>query len=89
MEPMVHVIVPITWIEDIDSHWEKFVNESINRNQRFKVFYSQEADATDDFGWPDLSYVPNFTVAIDPQFPATGCYKAKLVAYKGKCDCEN
>lgn len=82
--PKRHVVVPITWIENIDMHWEKFINESINRNQKFKVFYSQEPNAVDDFNRPDPSFEPNYQLQMDPEFPETACYTANLVGYRGK-----
>lgn len=77
----IYVIVPRTWIRDIDEHWEKFVNNSINRNQTFLCYYSK--DAIDDQGKPDHTVLPVFQIPVNANFVGAGCYYAKLVCYKG------
>lgn len=79
-----HIVVPKTWIQSIDEHWEKFVNKSINRNQKFLCFYSERGEAMNEEGKPNSEFVPNFSLCIDPDFPNDGCYMAKLILYKGK-----
>lgn len=79
-----HIVVPKTWILSIDDHWEKFVNNSINRNQKFLCFYTERDEAMDEEGKPSVEYVPNFQLHVDPQFPTEGCYLTKLVLYKGR-----
>lgn len=72
-EANVVVIVPQVWILDIERHWEKFVNFSMNKNQKFLCFYSV-----------DMNAAPDFTTAKIRNFPATGLYEANLLYYKGK-----
>lgn len=81
--PKVSVIVPKSWILDIDSHWEKFVNKSINRNQKFLCFYSTESGAIDADGKPNVEFAPDFTLPQNPTFPTKGCYTVNLNFYKG------
>lgn len=79
-----HVVVPKTWIHDIDVHWEKFVNNSLNRNQRFLCFYTESDEAYGEDGKPNGDFVPDFGLDVDPDFPKNGCYTVKLTYYKGK-----
>lgn len=83
----LHVIVPKTWIFEIDKHWEKFVNKSINRNQKHLCFYSERAgamiDRGDDIKEPNTSFKPDFSFQQENEFPDEGCYIAKLIYYKG------
>lgn len=85
--PKLHVIIPKTWIMEVDKHWEKFVNNSINRNQKHLCFYSERPgamiDREDDEKEPDTNYVPDFTLDRCNIFPTEGCYTANLVTYKG------
>lgn len=83
MNPKVRVIIPKKWIQEIDENWEKFVNNSINRNQTFVVYYSEEGDAMDPNGIPNINFVPDFSFVSEVDFPRTGCYLAKLIRYKG------
>lgn len=77
-----HVVIPTSWVQNIDEHWEKFVNRSLNRNQTFRVFYNQ--NALDDQGKPDVDFKPDFNLGTNVEFPASGCYLAKLIIYKGE-----
>lgn len=83
LAPKIHVIIPQTWIHGIKDHWEKFVNNSINKNQKFVCYYSQCTEAMNE-GRPNADFVPDFSLRLDPNFPADGCYVAKLLLYKGK-----
>lgn len=78
----LYVIVPRTWIRGIDEQWEKFVNNSINRNQTFLCYYSQ--NAINDEGRPDSDILPVFRIPVNNKFGGDGCYYANLVCYKGK-----
>lgn len=53
------VVVPMTWIKGISGHIEKFMNQSINRNQIFLIYYtSNEAAFLGDF--PKKDFEPDF-----------------------------
>lgn len=79
-----HVIIPKRWIYDIDRHWEKFINFSLNRNQTFLVFYSENTDAMDKQGRPNVDFAPDFNLGTNVAFPENGCYLAKLCRFKGE-----
>lgn len=80
--PKMHVIVPKTWVMGIENHWEKFINNSINKNQKFLCFYSERPEAMNQ-GKPNAGFVPDFNLGLNHVFPADGCYIANLVLYKG------
>lgn len=82
LNPSVHVVIPKTWIQGIDSHWEKFINNSLNRNQTFLCFYSEERNSKDEQGYPDVNFAANFDIGMGI-FPNEGCYFGRLIAYKG------
>lgn len=71
----VYVIVPKTWIRGINDQWEKFINNSINRNQTFLCYYSARA-LNDDV-------LPVFRIPVNAFFPGDGCYYTNLICYKG------
>lgn len=83
IKPQLHVIIPKDWVFGIDDHWEKFVNASINRNQIFLCFYSEEARAIDDHERPNVDFPPDFGLSKKVVFPETGCYDANLIWYRG------
>lgn len=82
LESRIHVIVPQTWVHAIDEHWEKFINNSINKNQKFICFYSERPEAMIQ-GRPNDKFVPNFSLGLNHRFPEDGCYMANLLMYKG------
>lgn len=88
LRPSIHVIIPKTWIEGIDDHWEKFVNHSLNHNQIFRCFYSKEPNALDTEKRPNVNFVPKFELDAT-EFPNEGCYLGKLVFFKRNYDAAN
>lgn len=88
IDAKVHVIVPKTWVFEIDKHWEKFVNRSINRNQKFLCFYSEESDATiyrEGLGYePNGNFIADFSLPKIKDFPRKGLYEANLFHFKCK-----
>lgn len=78
-----HVVIPKTWVQGIDNHWEKFVNKSLNRNQIFRCFYGGGLNiginAWDVEGRPNINYTPNFELS-------TECHPGKLVFFKQNYD---
>lgn len=83
VNPKTNFIAPKQWIEGIDEHWEKFVNHSLNRNQQFKCYYSDNPEAMDNENRPNGNFAPNFAADSSAGFPNEGCYRVKLLAYKG------
>lgn len=81
-KPKKFVVVPSSWILGIDAQWEKFVNQSLNRNQKFLVFYSTRPEAIDADQRPNEDFVPDFDLRTDIDYPNEGCYVAKLVTFK-------
>lgn len=76
-------IVPSSWINEININWQKFVNNGLNSNQMFSVFYSANAEALDKNGAPNPNFVPTFSNEIK-EFPEEGCYFGKILKYFGK-----
>lgn len=84
LKPKLHVIIPKNWVFGIENHWEKFVNASLNKNQVFLCFYSEEQEALDDRQRPKVDFEPNFESSKNVIFPQTGCYEAKLIWFQSK-----
>lgn len=84
----VHRVVPRTWIYDISKHVEKFINNGLNRNQKFSVFYTDSNDAFDENDIPKLNFVPDFTAndrnARQNIFPNHGVYECNLQSFRCK-----
>lgn len=76
-----YLIVPKNWINDMN--WEKHVNYSINRNQEYRVYYSNKKDAFEN-KIPDGNFAPNFAAQLTDYFLGEGCDICKLVHYFGK-----
>lgn len=87
VKPKLHTIVPKTWIQEVDIHWEKFVNNSLNRNQKHLCFYSEEPgamiDRNDQVKEPNAYFIPDFNLPQNNEFPAEGCYVENLICFKG------
>lgn len=82
------VVIPQTWVHGIKNQWKKFLNNSINRNQQYLCYYSEETHAKDAQGHPNANFIPNWPmlITLNAVYPATGCYYANLLAYKGNND---
>lgn len=70
LEQRKHVVVPAIWIKDIQKHVEKFLNNSLNRSQKFLCFYRP------DDGRPDANAAPDFESEY--------CFIGQLKRYFGK-----
>lgn len=70
-----YVVLPTTWIKDIDKHYVKFINNSLNRSQQFLCFYTTSEEAYID-GRPDENFVADFN--------SEHCFRGKLKRYVGK-----
>lgn len=81
-----YFIVPSSWIKEIDSNWQKFINNGVNTNQVFTVFYSESRDAMDEHGKPNSDYAAKFSDEMK-KFPEEGCYFANILKYFGKFSC--
>lgn len=76
----------MTWINGIDIQMEKFVNMSLNRSQRFLIYYTTNEAAFVD-GRPDPDFNPNFSkIVTDLNADGTfdGCFLGILKRFKSK-----
>lgn len=81
-----NVVLPTTWIKDIELHFEKFINRSINRSQLQLCYYTTnteafEANSRPRKEWP-ASFVEMVQDPIDGQ-PFDGCFYGFLQHFKG------
>lgn len=80
-------VVPVKWIKDILNHIEKFINNGLNRNQEFSVFWTNRLDAYNENGLPK-PFMTNFNpTAFKPTFPAEGIYGGYLRGFRSKLIC--
>lgn len=82
-----NVIVPHSWIHNIDLIFESLVNNGMNRNQKFKSFWSNEQEAMNADGIPLASYMPirfesNAMRRRVFPFPEEGWYDSKIRRFK-------
>lgn len=82
-----NVVLPAKWICNIENHFEKFVNNSINSNQSFLCYYTNNDDAFLN-DCPNEDFAPNFRLPMVQRINADGsfdgCFLAKLKKYKSK-----
>lgn len=71
-----NVILPKLWVKDVDNHFEKFVNNSLNRSQLFLCFYPETTSHAIINGRPDENF--------EPDFNSTNCFIGKMKRYFGK-----
>lgn len=77
------VIVPSSWIQDIDEHLEKFINRSLNTAQRFVCFYTNDENAFESNGAPNMDYPANFNMPYRNDFDGPGCFIVRLKRFTG------
>lgn len=70
-----NVVLPSTWIKDIDKHYAKFINNSLNRSQLYLCYYTTNDEAHID-GRPN----ENFQADFNSEY----CFHGKLKRYYGK-----
>lgn len=81
-----NVVLPATWIKNVENHFEKFINLSINRSQWFLCYYTNDDAAFID-GKPDEKFKANFKlpmIQIDTDGPFNGCFLGKLKHFNGE-----
>lgn len=78
------VILPTSWVQDIDDHIEKFINRSLNTSQRFLCFYTNDEIAFENNGAPKLDYPANFNMQHRNDFDGPGCFIARLKRFTGR-----
>lgn len=80
-----NVILPKTWIKDIDDHMEKFLNYGLNTVQRFMCFYTKNELTFDPInGSPYENYPANFDLPLNNTIDDEGFYTCQLKKFKSK-----
>lgn len=69
-EKKKYVVLPVNWIKDIENHFEKFVNNSLNTSQLFLCFCPDTSSHAYTDGRPD--------------FDSEYCFMGKLKRFYGK-----
>lgn len=67
-------VFPANWLKDYRTLFEKYINNSLNSNQRLLAYYSQEQLDQIENGQSPINFQPNFQLSINLKFPATACY---------------
>lgn len=80
----INQVVPHKWIMNISEHLEKFINNGLNRNQKYTVYWTNAAGSIDENGVPKSDFVPNFNVSRNTHFPNEGLYLCNLLRFQGK-----
>lgn len=79
-----NVVVPHSWIKEIDSHLEHLINNGLNSNVKFDIFWSNNPQAFNNDGIPLGSYQPIAFNTCASQFPNEGWYKGQIKRFKCK-----
>lgn len=69
-----NALFPANWLKGHRQLLEKFVNNSLNKNQLLLAYYSQEQLDQIENGRSPVDFRPDFQLNINVEFPATGCY---------------
>lgn len=83
MNPGIHIVIPVTWVYDYEEIVQKFIRNSINRNQECLIYYSKKCIE----GVPDGNIDANFTAPKSIIFPIVGdeaCFISKITHYFSK-----
>lgn len=79
----MNVVIPAEWIYDIENHFEKFINFSLNSNQWFLCYYTTKPNAFSDDHRPDENIVPDFRLNLITEINAgdefNGVFFGRLV----------
>lgn len=82
-----NVILPASWIKDIEDHFEKFMNRSINRSQALLCYYTTNLEAFEANKCPRKDWPASFGNMVDDPIddhPFDGCFLGFLQQFKGK-----
>lgn len=84
----VHLVVPHTWINGIKSLIEGFMNNGVNSNRKFAVFWPDSPEAFDANGITLVTFEPTIPYNendIDTHnFPEEGWYHCQIRRFKCK-----
>lgn len=78
------LIVPHSWILDINKHVEKFMNNGLNKNQTFVVFWTGNSAAFDENDVPRAEFKPKLNGNRAAQFPDEGLYDCNIMSCRSK-----
>lgn len=70
-----HCVIPFKWVQGLN--YEYIVNNGVNRNIKFRAFWTDDKNAFDENGVPRINYVPNLN-ANGKVFPAAGWYLCQI-----------
>lgn len=70
--------VPISWISSASKLIEHFINYSVNSNQKFLFFWTENPEAFNVDGSPRKEYEPNIRASLTAEFPAEGWYSCYI-----------
>lgn len=78
----VYFTIPTIWVHDLT--WDNHVNRSLNKNQMYRCYWTQNPAAWNN-GTPNENFTPNFKVPIGNIFPAEeNCFICYLAYYSGE-----
>lgn len=82
-----NVVLPASWVKDVASHFEKFMNKSINCSQKQLCYYTSNPDAFGENDCPKSDWEPRFDTMVaevkdDDSFD--GCFTCLLKQFKSK-----
>lgn len=75
-----YVVVPFSWLK-LDGFMEMIVNNGINSNITFDVFYTQNPDAFVN-GVPRADFAPNMLAGSNSRYPRESWYKCFIRRFK-------
>lgn len=79
LQPKKHHVIPYKWVSGIN--YESIINNGINRNIKFRAFYTNNQDAFDEHGIPRPNYDPDAN-ARGQIFPNDGWYFCQIRKFK-------
>lgn len=77
-------IVPHSWLREMSSHLETFINYGFNSNRKYVVFWTNKSEAFDVNGIPLTNYPPNIHAGLSSTFPNEGWYLCHIKRFKCK-----
>lgn len=83
-----NVILPASWIQNIDIHYEKFINNGLNSSQTYRCFHTTNEDAFIE-GRPDGEYHVDFSLRLIEEGNLEnyeGCFLGKIKKFKRSYD---
>lgn len=82
-----NVVLPSSWIKDVDEHYEKFMNYSVNSSQKFLCYYTTKETAFNN-GKPKENFPPDFNSNMVSEINADGSFDGCFIGKIKKCKCK-